>query len=86
VVGGVQAGAEEEEEEEEGAELVAMHFGELMDALMLLYHLGMSGFYKQASFQLQSQMQTVAQLDDTDRRIAHYATKTGDLVRHLKEA
>jgi Kip1 ubiquitination-promoting complex protein 1 len=72
--------------EEAGAELVALHFSELMDALMLLYHLGMSGLFKQASFQLQSQMQTISQLVDTDRRIQQYASTTGDLVRHLKEA
>ncbi|KAK3240182.1 hypothetical protein CYMTET_49961, partial [Cymbomonas tetramitiformis] len=39
-----------------------------------------------ASFQLQNQMQAIAQLEDTDRRIKRSDVKAGDLVRHLKEA
>eukprot|EP00898_Chlorokybus_atmophyticus_P004629 jgi/Chlat1/5167/Chrsp33S05151 len=58
---------------------------ELLDCMTLLYQLGLSSNFKQASGHLQQQMQAIAQLEDTDRRIKR--SEPGcDMVRHLKEA
>jgi hypothetical protein len=42
---------------------------ELLDDLIMLYHLGMSARFKQASAHLQNQTQTISQLEETNRRI-----------------
>lgn len=41
----------------------------VMNALVMIYHLGVSLIFKRASLQLQHQVQAISQLDDTDRRI-----------------
>lgn len=58
---------------------------ELLDIMVLLYHLGVAPNFKQASYYLQHQLQSIAQLDDTDRQIRTEKTSS-DLLKRLKEA
>jgi len=58
---------------------------ELLDIMVLLYHLGLAQNFKQASFCMQHQMQSIAQLDDTDRLIRGEKV-SGDYLKRLKEA
>lgn len=58
---------------------------ELLDIMVLLYHLGVAPNFKQASYYLQHQIQYVTQLDDTDRQIRTEKTSS-DLLKRLKEA
>ena len=61
-------------------------FVELLDMLVLFFHFGLASNFKLASQQLQSQVQAINQLDDTDRRIAQNDVYSEDQLRHLKEA
>eukprot|EP00249_Psilotum_nudum_P024720 c29275_g1_i2 orf=485-4546(+) len=58
---------------------------ELLDTMVLLYHLGVAPNFKQASYYLQHQLQAIGQLDETDRQI-HAEQGSGDFLRRLKEA
>ncbi|KAH7290123.1 hypothetical protein KP509_30G032900 [Ceratopteris richardii] len=58
---------------------------ELLDVMVLLYHLGVAPNFKQASYYLQHQVQYVNQLDDTDRQI-RTEKASGDALKRLKEA
>ncbi|MCO5588942.1 hypothetical protein L7F22_042904 [Adiantum nelumboides] len=58
---------------------------ELLDIMVLLYHLGVAPNFKQASYYLQHQVQYITQLDETDRQIRTEKT-SGDLLKRLKEA
>ncbi len=42
---------------------------ELLDDIVLLYHLGISARFKQAALHLQNQVQTITQLEETNKRI-----------------
>lgn len=58
---------------------------ELLDTMVLLYHLGVAPNFKQASYYMQHQIQSITQLDDTDRQIRSEKTSS-DLLKRLKEA
>uniref|UniRef100_A0A7I4BXX7 RING-type E3 ubiquitin transferase n=1 Tax=Physcomitrium patens TaxID=3218 RepID=A0A7I4BXX7_PHYPA len=58
---------------------------ELLDIMLLLYHLGLAQNFKQASFFMQHQMQSIAQLDETDRQIRE-EKMSSEYVKRLKEA
>lgn len=58
----------------------------LTDSMVLVYHLGMVVNFKHASHQLQTQMQAIAQLDETDRRVRQSDASKPELTRHLREA
>lgn len=59
---------------------------QLLDLLVLFFHLGVATNFKLATHQLQAQLQAINQLDDTDRRIAQQEVYSEDQLRHLKEA
>ncbi|XP_073388310.1 E3 ubiquitin-protein ligase RKP [Physcomitrium patens] len=58
---------------------------ELLDIMLLLYHLGLAQDFKEASFLMQHQMQSIAQLDETDRQIRG-KNMSRQHLKHLKEA
>ncbi|KAL8473676.1 hypothetical protein ACS0TY_030502 [Phlomoides rotata] len=57
---------------------------ELLDAMLLLYHLGLAPNFKQASSFMSRQSQFVSLLEDTDRQIRE--SSFGDQVKRFKEA
>lgn len=57
---------------------------ELLDALLLLYHIGLAPNFKQASYYMSHQSQSISVLDETDKQIRE-GTCTEQLKR-LKEA
>ncbi|XP_002974307.2 E3 ubiquitin-protein ligase RKP [Selaginella moellendorffii] len=58
---------------------------ELLDKMVLLYHLGVTQNFKQASYHMQHQIQLMAQLDETDRQIRSDKTSS-EQTKRLKEA
>uniref|UniRef100_A0A7N0U317 RING-type E3 ubiquitin transferase n=1 Tax=Kalanchoe fedtschenkoi TaxID=63787 RepID=A0A7N0U317_KALFE len=57
---------------------------ELLDAMLLLYHLGLAPNFKQASYFMSQQSQSLSLLEITDRQIRDGAC--GEHLKHLKEA
>ncbi|WOG97343.1 hypothetical protein DCAR_0416683 [Daucus carota subsp. sativus] len=57
---------------------------ELLDALLLLYHLGLAPIFKQASSCISHQAQSISLLEETDKQIRERAT--GEQLKRLKEA
>ncbi|KAK6150490.1 hypothetical protein DH2020_015422 [Rehmannia glutinosa] len=57
---------------------------ELLDAMLLLYHLGLAPNFKQASSFMSRQSQSISLLEETDRQIRE--CMYGDQVKRLKEA
>nr|GMC63097.1 E3 ubiquitin-protein ligase RKP [Ipomoea batatas] len=57
---------------------------ELLDAMLLLYHLGLAPNFKQASSYMSRQSQSISSLEETDRQIRERAC--GEQVKRLKEA
>ncbi|PIN13800.1 putative E3 ubiquitin ligase [Handroanthus impetiginosus] len=57
---------------------------ELLDAMLLLYHLGLAPNFKQASSFMSRQSQSITLLEETDRQIRECLY--GDQVKRLKEA
>ncbi|KAK9062272.1 hypothetical protein SSX86_019458 [Deinandra increscens subsp. villosa] len=55
---------------------------ELLDAMLLLYHLGLAPNFKQASAYMTHQSHSISQLEETDRQIRG----GGEQLRRLKEA
>lgn len=63
----------------------ALREEELFDTMVLLYHLGLAPNFKQASYYMSHQSQSISLLDDTDKQIR--AEKTShDHLKRLKEA
>ncbi|BBN14829.1 Kip1 ubiquitination-promoting complex protein 1 [Marchantia polymorpha subsp. ruderalis] len=58
---------------------------ELLDMLVLLYHLGLGSNFKQASFDMQHQMQLISQLEDIDRQIRTDKASSDCGLKKLKE-
>eukprot|EP01018_Ginkgo_biloba_P039209 Gb_19146 [translate_table: standard] len=58
---------------------------ELFDTMVLLYHLGLAPNFKQASYYMSHQAQSISLLDDTDKQIRAEKTSHEHLKR-LKEA
>ncbi|KAG0626698.1 hypothetical protein M758_2G144800 [Ceratodon purpureus] len=58
---------------------------ELLDSMLLLYHLGLAQNFKQASYYMQHQMQSIGQLDETDRQIRG-ERMSSEYLKRLKEA
>ncbi|KAK3017015.1 hypothetical protein RJ639_006876 [Escallonia herrerae] len=57
---------------------------ELLDAMLLLYHLGLAPNFKQASSFISHQSQSISLLEETDKQIRERAT--GEQLKRLKEA
>ncbi|PWA96579.1 B30.2/SPRY domain-containing protein [Artemisia annua] len=57
---------------------------ELLDAMLLLYHLGLAPNFKQASAYMSRQSHSISQLEETDRQIRERGS--GEQLRRLKEA
>lgn len=57
---------------------------ELLDAMLLLYHLGLSPYLKQASYYISHQSQLISQLEETDKQIKERSSS--EQIKHLKEA
>lgn len=57
---------------------------ELLDAMLLLYHLGVSPNFRQAFFYMSQQSQSISLLDDTDKQIREKCCS--EQVKRLKEA
>ncbi|XP_058184868.1 E3 ubiquitin-protein ligase RKP isoform X1 [Rhododendron vialii] len=57
---------------------------ELLDAMLLLYHLGLAPNFKQASSYMSRQSQSISLLEETDRQIRERAC--GEQLKRLKEA
>ncbi|XP_047325557.1 E3 ubiquitin-protein ligase RKP-like [Impatiens glandulifera] len=57
---------------------------ELLDAMLLLYHLGLASNFKQASFYMSHQTQAISLLEETDKQIRDRAC--GEQLKRLKEA
>ncbi|KAM7523681.1 hypothetical protein LguiA_013583 [Lonicera macranthoides] len=57
---------------------------ELLDAMLLLYHLGLAPNFKQASSYMSHQSQSISLLEETDAQIRERAT--GEQLKRLKEA
>ncbi|KAK9071573.1 hypothetical protein SSX86_008001 [Deinandra increscens subsp. villosa] len=57
---------------------------ELLDAMLLLYHLGLAPNFKQASAYMSHQSHSISQLEETDRQIRERGS--GEQLRRLKEA
>ncbi|KAJ8765528.1 hypothetical protein K2173_014650 [Erythroxylum novogranatense] len=57
---------------------------ELLDTLLLLYHIGVAPNFKQASYYMSHQSQSIALLEETDKQIRERAC--GEQLRRLKEA
>ncbi|XP_024400550.1 E3 ubiquitin-protein ligase RKP [Physcomitrium patens] len=58
---------------------------ELLDIMLVFYHLGLAQIFRQASFFMQHQMQSIAQLDETDRQIRGEKMSC-EYLKRLKEA
>ncbi|KAL3692194.1 hypothetical protein R1sor_005845 [Riccia sorocarpa] len=58
---------------------------ELLDMLVLLYHLGLGSNFKQASYDMQHQMQLISQLEDIDRQIRSEKVSSDCGLKKLKE-
>uniref|UniRef100_A0A0D6R5Y3 B30.2/SPRY domain-containing protein n=1 Tax=Araucaria cunninghamii TaxID=56994 RepID=A0A0D6R5Y3_ARACU len=63
----------------------ALREEELFDTMVLLYHLGLAPNFKQASYYMSHQSQSISLLDDTDKQIRAEKTSLEHLKR-LKEA
>lgn len=57
---------------------------ELLDAMLLLYHLGLAPNFKQASAYMSHQSHSISQLEETDRQMRERSS--GEQLRRLKEA
>ncbi|KAA8530924.1 hypothetical protein F0562_005616 [Nyssa sinensis] len=57
---------------------------ELLDAMLLLYHLGLAPNFKQASSYMSLQSQSISLLEETDKQIRERAC--GEQLKRLKEA
>lgn len=57
---------------------------ELLDAMLLLYHVGLAPSFKQASHYMSHQSQSISLLEETDKQIRERAY--GEQLKHLKEA
>ncbi|XP_047329553.1 E3 ubiquitin-protein ligase RKP [Impatiens glandulifera] len=57
---------------------------ELLDSMLLLYHLGLAPNFKQASYYMSLQSQTISVLEETDKQIKDRAC--GEQLKRLKEA
>ncbi|KAL6993093.1 RING-type E3 ubiquitin transferase [Sarracenia purpurea var. burkii] len=57
---------------------------ELLDAMLLLYHLGLAPNFKQASSYMSHQSQSISLLEETDKQIRERAC--GEQLKRLKEA
>ncbi|KAE7998172.1 hypothetical protein FH972_002743 [Carpinus fangiana] len=57
---------------------------ELLDALLLLYHIGLAPNFKQASYYMSHQLQSISVLDETDKQIREGTCS--EQLRRLKEA
>lgn len=57
---------------------------ELLDALLLLYHLGLAPNFKQASYYMSHQLQSISVLDETDKQIREGTCS--EQLKRLKEA
>ncbi|CAM6100145.1 unnamed protein product [Calypogeia fissa] len=57
---------------------------ELLDMLVLLYHLGLASNFKQATYDMQLQMQLISQLEDIDRQIRTDKVSS-EFLKKLKE-
>ncbi|TXG60567.1 hypothetical protein EZV62_015140 [Acer yangbiense] len=57
---------------------------ELLDALLLLYHIGLAPNFKQASYYMSHQSQSISLLEETDKQIRERACS--DQLKRLKEA
>lgn len=57
---------------------------ELLDAMLLLYHLGLAPNFKQASAYMSRQSHSISQMEETDRQIRERGS--GEQLRRLKEA
>jgi Kip1 ubiquitination-promoting complex protein 1 len=68
-------------EDEKRKDLIPLEV-ELLDDITALYHLGMSSRFKQASVHFQNQMQTIAQLEETNRRLKR-AKAANEPLDHL---
>ncbi|KAK1421533.1 hypothetical protein QVD17_23948 [Tagetes erecta] len=57
---------------------------ELLDAMLLLYHLGLAPKFKQASAYMSHQSHSISQMEETDKQIRERGS--GEQLRRLKEA
>ncbi|ESR41281.1 E3 ubiquitin-protein ligase RKP [Citrus sinensis] len=57
---------------------------ELLDALLLLYHIGLAPNFKQASYYMSHQSQSISLLEETDKQIRERACS--EQLKRLKEA
>ncbi|KAF9609879.1 hypothetical protein IFM89_018964, partial [Coptis chinensis] len=57
---------------------------ELLDAMLLLYHLGLAPNFKQASYYVSHQSQSISLLEETDKQIKDKSSS--EQVKRLKEA
>ncbi|PIA47944.1 hypothetical protein AQUCO_01400502v1 [Aquilegia coerulea] len=57
---------------------------ELLDAMLLLYHLGLAPSFKQAAYYMSHQSQSISLLEDTDKQIKDKSSS--EQVKRLKEA
>ncbi|XP_043721494.1 E3 ubiquitin-protein ligase RKP-like [Telopea speciosissima] len=57
---------------------------ELFDAMLLLYHIGLAPNFKQASYYMSHQSQSISLLEETDKQIKERAC--GEQLKSLKEA
>ncbi|KAI3996293.1 hypothetical protein MKX01_026761 [Papaver californicum] len=57
---------------------------ELLDAMLLLYHLGLAPNFKQASYYTSHQSQSISLLEETDKQIKERSC--GEQLKRLKEA
>ncbi|XP_024023617.1 E3 ubiquitin-protein ligase RKP isoform X2 [Morus notabilis] len=57
---------------------------ELLDVLLLLYHIGLAPNFKQASYYMSHQSQSISLLEEADRQIRERAC--GEQLKRLKEA
>ncbi|XP_068638077.1 E3 ubiquitin-protein ligase RKP-like [Aristolochia californica] len=57
---------------------------ELLDSMLLLYHLGLSGNFKQASYYMSHQSQSISLLEETDKQIRERTC--GEQLKRLKDA
>ncbi|XP_068642328.1 E3 ubiquitin-protein ligase RKP isoform X2 [Aristolochia californica] len=57
---------------------------ELLDSMLLLYHLGLSANFKQASYYMSHQSQSISLLEETDKQIRERTC--GEQLKRLKDA
>ncbi|XP_057972414.1 E3 ubiquitin-protein ligase RKP [Malania oleifera] len=62
----------------------ALREEELLDAMLLLYHVGVAPHFKQASYYMSHQSQSISLLEETDKQIRERAC--GEQLKRLKEA